>query len=251
MTQREYDPFAASSGLADDFDADIVGAEFGYRSNYQNGETALLILTLRSTDGTPIGQDGSHESEVIYSCGNKWEVVPGTNGAEVRHESGKPSNFNKNSAVWAFIENVMKHDGGKLRASGTPMRAAGYQTLGGFHWNRVPYKGMGDETKDRLLPTGKSGSSNGALPQTDAVSAPAATSAPAPAAAPATPSVPEGLDAMQTMKLRSIAKRVKESGGDQEAFVTAVFAEVEGAEDSAPINNAILDMGPGSVFATA
>lgn len=256
MAKDEFDPFAPSTGLADDFDADIIGAEFGYRSSYNNGDTALLILTLQSTDGTVIGRDGETETEVVYACGNSWEVTD--KGERVQREDGKRMGFNKQSAIWSFIENVMQHDGGKLRKAGDPMSAAGYRTLGGFHWKRIPYKTVGGEEKMRLVPVGPSTTSKIAADGgKSAAKAEKAAEKKAPAKAAAKKNSGDdgedngGLSAAVRAKLLMIAKRVKGEGGDHEAFVGAVFSEVEDADTDAAITAAVLDDGEGSVWAKA
>lgn len=275
--EEEFDPFAPSSGLADDFDGDIIGAEFGYRSSYNNGDTALLLITVKATDGTTIGkaEDDPSETELMYACGNTWEVVD--KGEGVQREDGKKMSFNKSSAVWSFIENVMKHDGGKLRAAGDPMRAEGYRGLGGFHWKRIPYKALNGEEKDRLVPVGPSttsalGDDTEAKAKAPAKAKATATKAPAKAAAGPTAAekakaamakaaadkaaaeagAEEGSEAGEDgvrAQLAAIALEVRQGGGDHETFVATVFETIDGSDSDEEIVPLVLDDGAGSVWA--
>jgi hypothetical protein len=252
MAEKEFDPFAPSTGLADDFDAEIVGAEFGYRSSYKDGEQVLLILTLKSTDGTTF-KDAEEETESLYSCGGAWEATE--KGKRVQREDGKRMGFNNKSAVWAVIEAFMNVDGGALRATGDPMAAASYAGLGTFHWKRVTYKDLDGKDKERLLPvkmlvaggakkvTKKATKETPApTPEEPVAAEPEDTEA---AAAPDTPvaratAAIEGLSAAESAKLLMLAKKVRGEGGDHEKFVETVFETIDGAAESMAITNAVL-----------
>lgn len=249
MPVKEFDPFAPSSGLADDFDATITHAEFGYRQNYNNGDTALLILTLKSTDGTPIGKDGDFESETIYSCGGVWEVVPG-DSSKVRREDGKKLGFNRQSAIFtSFLAPVLEHDAsGQVRGHGDPMDATGYIGLS-FHWKRVPY---GDEGKDRLQPVGPSETAPAgeSKPAAGKAATAATNGAPKAAAKAAAPKAAKGgLDAVTAAKLLGIAGECD----DHDAFVSRVFDgdDIEGAQENAAVVTAVLADGEGSIWANS
>jgi hypothetical protein len=95
-----------SSGLREEVIFDIHLAVFGYRANYNNGATLLLILT--GTD------ENSEVFEHILSVGGDWSAPDGKHAS---HPSGK-SRINKSSrygqwitacaqipALWNYLQN--------------------------------------------------------------------------------------------------------------------------------------------------
>lgn len=126
-----------------------------------------------------------------------------------------------------------------------------------FHMKRkkIGYGGeIGD--KERLLPTefkGVAGEGGIAKP----ASTPAAASTPtAPTATETAPDAggdggaADGLSGKLKIALRKLAKEVKASGGDHDAFAEKAF-ELDGVDGNSAAENAVMNDGDGSIWASA
>jgi hypothetical protein len=123
MSEQAKDSWDLDSGLPDDFDFHITGASFGYRSEYMDGEVALLIWEGESPD--------EDVDSIIWPCGSGWEVVKG--GAEVEHP--KRTRFVKTSMMGKLIDRVVNQLGVDMRNRGPATRADVWKGLG-FHMRR-------------------------------------------------------------------------------------------------------------------
>lgn len=123
MSEQAKDSWDLDSGLPDDFDFHITGASFGYRSEYMDGEVALLIWEGESPD--------EDVDSIIWPCGSGWEVVKG--GAEVEHP--KRTRFVKTSMMGKLIDRVVNQLGVDMRNRGSATRADVWKGLG-FHMRR-------------------------------------------------------------------------------------------------------------------
>lgn len=152
MTVTDYDPYALSSGLLDDFDGAITEAYFGTDAAYNNGDTVLLILELATDDA-----DKPQET-LKLSTGTGWVIE--NNGKNIVSENGKPRAFNKNSRIGMVLAAALTSGAAEtMRGRGTPMEAATWQGLS-FHWNRTNITGFDGESREVLLPTKFNGEGN-------------------------------------------------------------------------------------------
>lgn len=207
-TATEYDPYAVSSGLADDFDAYISGSIYGTDAAYNGGDTVLLILDLDTDDA-----DWPQVTEKL-STGTGWEIVDG--GMTIKSENGKDRNFNKNSRAGMFLTAALAAGAGdELRKRGTPFQAATFEGLG-FHWNRVKVKGFDGEEKEILTPTKFLGVKGGA-----AASTPAANS---------------GGD----VKTKALLKAAAKKADTHAEFIDAAFA-IDGVVGNAELEALVID----------
>jgi hypothetical protein len=89
-------PWDLDSGLPDKVTAKITNSEFGFKSDYQNGEQPLLILTLEGADFDPF--------DVAFSLGKDWKIVD--NGKRIESTRGK-QHLIKTSMYGRFIDRVV------------------------------------------------------------------------------------------------------------------------------------------------
>jgi hypothetical protein len=248
---KEFDPWELTSGLVDDADVAFKECSFGFRSDYNDGQTLLFMA-----DAIIDGDDGPEESELIFPCGNGWEATE--KGAKAKREDGKRKGFNKNSGYGLLISAATEVGAGDvLKGRGTPMEAAIWNGLV-FHMKRKKISYGGDiGEKERLLPTEFKGYVDAGKvtkpttkPDTDqarkAAGVPAAS---APAAAD-NGAATEGLPAKLRIGLRKLAEDVKGGGGDHDAFLEKAF-EMEGVEGNSAAENAVMADGADSIWAKA
>lgn len=132
-----------TGGQFEDLEMLIKDAEFGYRDDYNEGESELLIWTFDDSTG--------EEREHLISIGNGWDVADG--GAKV--ESDLVELFHNSSLIGRYIERflelgmqeVFKEDG-----RGDPRVASAYIGLK-FHMKNEK-KDFGGEigVKGHLMP---------------------------------------------------------------------------------------------------
>lgn len=114
-----------SSGLLDDADIEITGAEFNYDAEYDDGDTLILILSGTSN------QEGWEDFTQFLSIGKGWESP----------DQGKTAigrdNFNKNSQYGRWIQGAIDSGAGDvIQGRGFPDVAAIWLGLK-FHVKRV------------------------------------------------------------------------------------------------------------------
>ncbi len=93
--------FGTVSGLPDDYDIWFTSAEFGYRTNYGNGEAELLILMGESPD-----VDLADDHEERLSIGKNWEIKE--NGKRVSRGSKTDAKFTSNSRYGSWLQELGK-----------------------------------------------------------------------------------------------------------------------------------------------
>lgn len=96
--EREYDPFAESSGLKEDFDGVIRSVTF-FKDPGQLNTTAIVTID---------AEDGS-EVEAKYGLGSKWETYDG--GETVEHPNGAKALFNGKTAWYDFFHTALAAGG--------------------------------------------------------------------------------------------------------------------------------------------
>lgn len=263
----EFDPWELATGLPEKFKGVIQDSCFTFDSDYHDGDTCLLRLTVL-TDDTEIGEAG--ETTLLYSCGTGWE--PESRGEGVRREDGKLKPFQKQSSVGQLIEATRGAMGSQdAKARGNPMKAKYWRGLK-FDWERKSYSGtFGDGKREwtRMLPVkwlGEVGSSgaDGARQAAAARQAPAPSSVPnrppeapqtpqpaaeAPAAAevPHPPPAPSG---GMSSALRLALLKAAKAAPDHDSFIEAAFG-LDGVMDNPEVEAAIMANGPDSLYARA
>lgn len=115
------------TGLPDDFDFIIKGASFGYREEYNRGESALLVWSGESPD--------EDADEIIFPLGKGWEVID--EGASVQHP--KRRQFIDVSFMGMLINRVVKELGIDMKSRGPATDASVWVGLG-FHMKREKFE---------------------------------------------------------------------------------------------------------------
>lgn len=147
---RVDDPFEVYDGLPDDFDGTIVGAYFGYDTEYAGGDKCALMFTLESPD-----LEGPEKMR--FGTGKDWKPDKTPRGKSIDRVG--THRFHKNSGCGVLL--VAMKEAGALDALAatklTPMDAGLYEGLT-FHWERREYTfdmedGKGVQTSSRLTPT--------------------------------------------------------------------------------------------------
>lgn len=123
MTTVKKSSWDTVEGLPDDFDFWITGAQFGFREEYQSGQTLLLIWEGESPD--------VETTSIIWPIGGDWEVLE--NGRRVKHP--KRDAFVKSSMYGRLITRVVKELRVNMEARGLATDADVWKGLG-FHVKR-------------------------------------------------------------------------------------------------------------------
>jgi len=148
MTEKSKatrEDFELESGLPTDFDATITRSWFGFKPEYQKGETPLLLLDLEGPEIEP--------TNVAFSLGEGWKIIDG--GSRVEHP--KKKRFVMTSMIGHLIDRVVNKIGIELWERGYPNEADIWTGLA-FHWMReeISYPGLlegkGGKTS-HLMPT--------------------------------------------------------------------------------------------------
>jgi hypothetical protein len=225
LTTRHND-WELGSGLPDDVDAYIVMARFGWPSEYNNGQTLCLELTLESSDA-------DFDRPVLMPVGNNWTTD--RDCCILSHINGKAeAKIIKTSGYGQMIDHVLTVAEAPVEELGSPKDARIWEGLG-FHWVRKEISlGAGAEAKgfrasvERLLPVaylGRRGQENGASP------APSPTT-PAPVTAPTPVSEQTG---SLVGTLTTMAHRL-----NQEEFITAAL-KMDGVTADPALLSQLLD----------
>ncbi|GIV04085.1 MAG: hypothetical protein KatS3mg015_2915 [Fimbriimonadales bacterium] len=234
MSEHEFDPWAQTSGLIDDVDVTFVDCRFGTRSDYADGIPLLFIADCRIE-----GEDGPEEQELIYPCGKGWESAE--RGELAVREDGRPRGFNKNSGYGMLIAHALDC-GAPLKERSDeygPMRASIWNGLT-FHMKRKTISFGGEiGERERLLPVkfvGEAGKSKAGKTRAAAkTSSDDADSS-------------DGLRGALKAKLLTAARTIIANGGTHDDFVEEVWSLVE---NNTAAEAAVLDSGPGSIWAQA
>lgn len=152
---EEFDPFATTTGLADDLDITIRNFRFGLDPAYtnQDGEMTLTGICDFVSDDPDVGTNGTIENQFL-TIGKGWEAIDG--GKAVQREDGRPKGFNNSTYMGAIIDACMSIDPDKMRGRFeqtklSPMDAGYWEGLT-LHVEQTEYKAF-DKTRTRLLPT--------------------------------------------------------------------------------------------------
>lgn len=259
---NDFDPFAPSTGLPDDFDAVVKAAWFEFDPEFNNGQSLVLKMTLQ-TDIEDFGPDGP-TGDLLFSVGKGWTT--NDRGATAVREDGKSKGFHQSTAYHMWIDGAIKCDGAEkvLRSAerGDPRTAAMWVGTG-WHVNRkeVDYGGEIGK-KDKLVPTKFLGVANdlmeltrgggGNIPNPSGTAQKAAVAKKVPgvvkkAPAPAQPATTAtGIDA----ELRGELKALALAAETHEAFVEQAF-ELAAVSENDAAQQAVMDAGEGSIWAEA
>jgi hypothetical protein len=227
-------------GLPDNYTFKVQEAEYNNDSEYNNGQTLLLILR-----GTRTLEDGEVQLDQreIYSCGNKWKQTQG--GQFAIHETkGEPwddslgdkaPRFNKQSAIYSFLTALSEAGGAELLRNGTG-DGKGYfnaQTFVGVEMKMKQTEvinPVSQEVKSRALPASVSGGPIAGATQTVAPAAVATAET-------------NGHSSDVLAQLKAKAAEIKANGGDNNAFVSAVVGTIDGWDAHA------VEVTDGTIFA--
>lgn len=209
MTEKDFDPFAGSDGLLDDFDVEIQEVTFEVNLSLDDtGEKLFAHVTGRTDD------DDQPEFDEYFGLGTGWET---TDGRTVGRADGRRKGFNKSTKYQLWIAGAVDAGAGDVLRKRDPelgpMNAAIWEGLT-FHVNRKEHDYGGDIGKKGILvPTEFKGEAKG--------------KAAAKAEAPTTASG-NGVSAALKAKLKKIAK----ASESLDEFIDQAFA-VDGVDGNA------------------
>lgn len=139
--------YELTSGLLDDYDAEVEDAWFGTHPKFGNGQTAILYWKMKTDD------DETPEVEGMFSCGADWESLDG--GKTVEHPKGK-TKFSNQSAIGTLIARAIELGAGPTLMARGPAQHAEVWVGMRFHMKRETYtyriQGGEEKTGERLLP---------------------------------------------------------------------------------------------------
>lgn len=270
MSNQDFDPFAPSTGLPDDFDCVVKAAWFEFDPDFANGQNLVLKMTFQ-TDIDDFSSDGP-TGDVLFSTGKGWTT--NDRGATAVRDDGKNNKgFHQSTAYHMWIDGAIKCDGAEkvLRSAerGDP-RVAAMWVGTAWHVNAKPVDygvidGQNVGVRNKLVPSkflgvasdlrelsGGAGDGNSAAPAkaagpvTKAPPAKAAAAVKKAAPAPAAQAAAPGLDA----ELRAQLKAIAMAADTHEQFVEQAFELAAVSEDEA-VSQAVMDGGEGSIWAEA
>lgn len=251
MAEEEYqfDPWSTTSGLPDQITVRIATAEAGYNAQIQDGKACVVTLTGTIIEGA---DEGHEEFDQSYTTGKGWE--PGSKGAKLQREDGKPKPLNNQTAYAVLFTSLLKAAveqkvDGELRKRGTPFDVRDLWEGLTVYMEREPYSFKDQETgqkveKDRLvvrrIVAGVEGAGNGAQKATAA--------APVKAEPTGEPDVASSTGDDLPVPLKAKLKKLARECESYREFAERAF-EIDGVIDNPVAEAAIMDDGPGSIWA--
>lgn len=229
MAHDEFDPFATSTGLADDLDITIRNFRFGLDPAYTNQDDEMTLTGICDfvTDDPDVGTNGTIDNQFL-TIGKGWEAING--GKAVQREDGRPKGFNNSTYLGALLDACMGLAEDKMRARYestqlSPMDAGFWEGLQ-LHMVQTEYEAF-NKKRTRLLPTEVKGW--GAAKPKAAKKAAAKKVA----AKKAAPKVEEPeVDPLEALReqIIAIAKTSEDDGGA--TFIERCYSEIEGLDAS-------------------
>lgn len=220
----EHDPWALSSGLVDEFTADVKDAIFAFDPEYNDGETLVLKLDIQSDDAE-VGREGNGSDTILYPMGKGWET--GDKGKTTRHESGKAKNFNSSSGYGLMIASALEVEAlsDVLKKKGGPTDSAIWKGLN-LDFKRVehPYVMDGEARTRRVLHVVGYNAANAAKGAKGAKADTATAAAPA-------------ISAKLKLQLKNLAK----SATDHDDFIEKAITDVEGVSGDDAVEAMVMD----------
>lgn len=161
---EEFDPFAGSSGLPDNFDAVVKDMYFEFDPQIREGQVLVATFVL-DTDDPDIGENGIYLLKM--SCGDGWDTHD-KGATAVRDDGNDKRLFHTSTAYQMWITKAIKLDGAEkvLRSGdrGDPRKAT---TWIGTAWHikseKVDYgtiNGTVVGERDKLFPNNFIGLAN-------------------------------------------------------------------------------------------
>lgn len=259
----EFDPFAGSTGLPENFNAVITNAWFEFDPEIANGQQLLCVLEMQ-TDDDNFGDEGV--GTLKLSCGKDWDTKD-RGATAVRDDGNERKGFHQSTAYQLWIKHAVMCDGAEkvLRSEGRgdPRKAemwvgtawfvkglkVNYGTINGTEVGErtklVPGEFLGEYSSLAELQRGSGGGSG----------APAKSTGPAKKAAPVKKAAvkataPANNNGGINADLRDELKALAMGADTHDAFVEQAFELAAVSEDEA-VQQAVMDSGEGSIWAEA
>jgi hypothetical protein len=255
----DFDPWETSSGLPDKLRVRIENPHFTFNAEINDGNTCLFV-----PEGTVLSGDGIDEPtefNQFFGCGPGWEPQ-GKGGTRVVREDGKAKRFNNNVAYAHLFTSLLKQATAQgmddaLRKRGTPYEAAMWQSMV-LDLKRIDLPSFtgkdGNEVKRNVLVV-ENIVQMGDVKGNDSASASSATSA-ASEEVTASASVGQSTSAAESASTNGLDPKVKaklraaaRTATSHAQFVELAF-DVEGVLDDPAAEQAVMDEGEGSIYAT-
>lgn len=155
-TEETYDPYELdeSSGLPDNFEAEIASVKFCYDTGYADGTQLVGKFVLLTDDEDVKDRDGTvGQTTQLFSTGKGWETTNAKGTEIVREDPKKKPQFNKTSGMGLLLSAALEAGAGSvMRDRGTPMQAHTWEGLI-FVWQRKEHDYGGDiGKKSKLMP---------------------------------------------------------------------------------------------------
>lgn len=251
MAEKEYNPWALTSGLPDAFTGKVQDSYFCFDDGYQDGEAALLKLEVM-TDDPELGESGL--LTLMYPVGKGWE--PKNKGKGIEHESGKAKNINKSSGLGLLMAALLEVCGDEIMDLGNPLADAGIFKGLAFDFERKDYEAnIGGEkiTYNRMLPVAvaEGGEEKPAAKKAAGSTKKAAAKAKAePEADDAGDEGGEAEEVKLPAKLRVALKKLAKECDNHDEFVERAFEEVDGVEGDEAAEAAVMDSSESGIWAS-
>lgn len=261
----EFDPFQLSTGLPDQLDVVVEEAWFEFDPQYNDGQTLVFKMNVAATD-EEFGEGG--KGVLMYPCGAGWSAED-RGGKAVRDDGNERKGFNNGSGYGLFIDAALSCEGAEkvLRAEGRgdPRKAAMWNGLS-FHLDRKERDYGGDIGKrSRLLPTKFNGEGGGGAKATGPAKKAGPVAKAAPGAVKSTGPVKKAGPTQAPVEelpadedafgpgdaLYDTLYQLALAAPDHDTFMEQAFSSVEGVNGNEPVEQAVMDAGPESMWAKA
>ena len=247
--EYEFDPWETSTGLPDKITVRIENPHFGFDAQIRDGKACLFI-----PEGTIIaGTDQPEPFNQFFTVGDGWEPA-GKGGSRLVREDGRNKQINNNSNYGRFFTSLKvaaeKQDlMDTLRKRGTPFDAETWDALElylereTYHYDDRESGEKKEASRLNVVRIEKMGDAKVGGAKDGDVQEKASVRSGEPETAASNGS--GDLDPKVKAKLRALAREHTE----HKAFVEAAF-DVDGVLDNAAAEEAIMDQGEGSIWAS-
>lgn len=255
----EFDlAFRGESGLMDNVDVQLCNFRFGRNPAFaRDGELPVIAMV----DLVDIAGIEETRENQFYTIGNGWEPVD-AQGTAVTHP--KAVGFNQSSNLQKFLTRCLDADLEKIQGhfeqTGLkPQQAAFWEGLCvhlDLEKQKIEFGERKGETRDVLVPTAVLGWNllNGSAPAkaaTPAKKTAKKASASKKAAAKPEPEVTEEPASGLTDDVAAAIRAIADECDTHEEMVDRAYAEIDGIDSDAAIQEAIEDSGPESIWQAA
>lgn len=234
--EYDFDPWETSSGLPDRITVKVSNPHFGFDAQLQDGKACAFFM-----EGTIVGGEGEGDDfSQWFTVGRGWEAA--SKGQRLVPEDGKKRRLN-NQANYAMLFKSLKDAAEKqdlvdaIRKRGNPFEAETWHDLELY---------LEREEFTRTINNEKSEGSRLNVARIEKLPGASETVTREPVVREVV-----ALSPKVKVSLTKLAAKVKGDGGSHSLFAEMAFSDVDGVLDDPAAEQAVMDTGDGSIWASA